>query len=148
MCPKRIRGAVVALGNFDGLHRGHQHVIATARDIARADGRKFGLLTFEPHPRTFFGKETEPFRLTPFRIKVREFQALGAEQLFVLRFHDPIATHGRQFLTNILHKGIAPPMWSSAIISLERAGTANPISEARANELGFKATSVRQPATK
>ncbi|MBO6783201.1 MAG: hypothetical protein JJ899_08015, partial [Alphaproteobacteria bacterium] len=76
----------MALGNFDGLHRGHQHVIGTARDIARADGRKFGVLTFEPHPRTFFGKETEPFRLTTFRIKVRELQALGVDVLFVLRF--------------------------------------------------------------
>ena len=142
------KGAVIALGNFDGLHRGHQHVIATARDIARADGRKFGILTFEPHPRTYFGKESEPFRLTPFRIKVRELQALGADLLFVLRFDGSIAKRpADSFVTDILHEGIGA---SLVVVGYDFAFGAgregNPeYLAARAEELGFRASAV-QPA--
>jgi len=107
--PDSARDAVVAIGNFDGLHRGHQQVIATARDIARAQSRQFGVLTFEPHPRAFFGRVDEPFRLTPFRIKVREFQALGVELLYVLRFNQALAGRSAEdFLSNLLHGGIGP----------------------------------------
>lgn len=107
--PDAAKGAVVAIGNFDGLHRGHQQVIATARDIARAQSRQFGVLTFEPHPRAFFGRVDTPFRLTPFRIKVRELQVLGVELLFVLRFDKALSQRtAGNFLTEILHQGIAP----------------------------------------
>ncbi|CAN0557985.1 unnamed protein product, partial [Laminaria digitata] len=146
--PAADKGAVIALGNFDGLHRGHQHVIATARDIARADGRKFGILTFEPHPRTYFGKESEPFRLTPFRIKVRELQALGADLLFVLRFDGSIAKRpADSFVTDILHEGIGA---SHVVVGYDFAFGAgregNPeYLAARAEELGFRASAV-QPA--
>jgi len=146
--PDADKGAVIALGNFDGLHRGHQHVIATARDIARADGRKFGILTFEPHPRTFFGKESAPFRLTPFRIKVRELQALGADLLFVLRFDGSIAgCPAESFVADILHQGIGA---SHVVVGYDFAFGAgrkgNPeFLATRAAELGFRATAV-QPA--
>ena len=143
--PDDHRGAVVALGNFDGLHRGHQHVIGTARDIARADGRKFGVLTFEPHPRTFFGKETEPFRLTTFRIKVRELQALGVDVLFVLRFDGTIAHRpAESFVTDILHEGIGA---SHVVVGYDfafgagREGNSEFLA-ARGEELGFRATAV------
>jgi len=146
--PDADRGACVALGNFDGLHRGHQHVIATARDIARADGRKFGILTFEPHPRTFFGKETEPFRLTPFRIKVRELQALGADLLYVLRFDETIAKRtADSFVTDILHEGIGA---SHVVVGYDfafgagREGNPEYLAQ-RARALGFEASAV-QPA--
>mgnify|MGYP002814926237 CR=1 FL=1 len=107
--PDTAQGAVVAIGNFDGLHRGHQQVIATARDIARAQSRQFGVLTFEPHPRAYFGRVDEPFRLTPFRIKVRELQTLGVDTLFVLRFDQLLASRSAEaFLSEILHGCIAP----------------------------------------
>lgn len=107
--PDSAKGAVVAIGNFDGLHRGHQQVIENARDIARAQSRQFGVLTFEPHPRAFFGRADEPFRLTPFRIKVREFQALGVELLFALRFNKALSQRtAENFLAELLHQGIAP----------------------------------------
>src|SRR5260370_1398567 len=63
------RGAVLAMGNFDGLHRGHAALIGEARDRARAAGNPAAVLTFEPHPRSVFMPEGEPFRLTPFRVK-------------------------------------------------------------------------------
>jgi len=69
--PVEARGAVVALGNFDGIHRGHQAVIAAAAEKARALGTTHAVLTFEPHPREFFRPDQPPFRLTPLRIKAR-----------------------------------------------------------------------------
>jgi riboflavin kinase/FMN adenylyltransferase len=80
------RGAVLALGNFDGVHRGHAALIDTARDRAHATGKPVGVLTFEPHPRTVFMADGEPFRLTPFRVKEREVARLDVDLLFVQHF--------------------------------------------------------------
>ncbi len=80
------RGAVLAMGNFDGLHRGHAALIGEARDRARAAAMPAGVLTFEPHPRGVFMPDSEPFRLTPFRVKEREIARLGVELLFVQHF--------------------------------------------------------------
>jgi riboflavin kinase / FMN adenylyltransferase len=79
-------GAVLALGNFDGLHRGHAALIGEASKRARTQGAPAAVLTFEPHPRTVFMPETEPFRLTPFRVKEREIARLGVDLLFVQHF--------------------------------------------------------------
>lgn len=84
--PANTRGAVVALGNFDGVHRGHQAVIHTAGHLARDAGAPLAVLTFEPHPRGVFHPETPPFRLTPFRIKARQLEVLGVDVLFMLHF--------------------------------------------------------------
>jgi riboflavin kinase/FMN adenylyltransferase len=80
------RGAVLAMGNFDGLHKGHAALIGVARDRARAAGLPAALLTFEPHPRSVFMPDGEPFRLTPFRVKEREIARLGVDLLFVQHF--------------------------------------------------------------
>jgi riboflavin kinase/FMN adenylyltransferase len=74
------------MGNFDGLHRGHALLIGRARALARAQDRPVGVLTFEPHPRSVFVPATEPFRLTPFRVKERELARLGVDLLFVQHF--------------------------------------------------------------
>ena len=74
------------MGNFDGLHRGHAVLIGQARDLARAEGRPAAVLTFEPHPRSVFVPATEPFRLTPFRVKERELARLAIDLLFVQHF--------------------------------------------------------------
>ena len=80
------RGSVLAMGNFDGLHLGHAALIGEARKRARAQGSQAAVLTFEPHPRAVFMPETEPFRLTPFRVKEREIARLGIDLLFVQHF--------------------------------------------------------------
>ncbi|MDE0716910.1 MAG: riboflavin biosynthesis protein RibF, partial [Rhodospirillaceae bacterium] len=67
-------GAVVAVGNFDGVHEGHRAVIGAAVEAARSAGAPAGVLTFEPHPRTWFRPEQAPFRLTPLRSKVRQLE--------------------------------------------------------------------------
>jgi len=86
--PEDARGAVMALGNFDGVHRGHQAVIGTAQRIARELGVPAGVLTFEPHPRSVFRKDDPPFRLTPFRVKARMLEALGLDLMVVCHFDD------------------------------------------------------------
>jgi len=84
--PEDLRGAVIAIGNFDGMHRGHQKLLDEARAIAKANGKPWGVLTFEPHPRSFF-KPTEPvFRLTPKPLKLRLIRALGASFAVVQEF--------------------------------------------------------------
>ncbi len=85
------KGAVIAIGNFDGLHRGHQQLIALAQQQAKAAGKPWGLLTFEPHPRTFFRPQDPVFRLTPNALKVRLVGALGADLLLQLDFNEALS---------------------------------------------------------
>jgi len=77
---------MVAVGNFDGVHRGHQAVIGDAVRRAQAAGAPAQVLTFEPHPRRFFKPDTPPFQLTRLRTKARALAGLGVDDLFVLRF--------------------------------------------------------------
>jgi len=79
-------GAAIAVGNFDGVHRGHVGVIGEAGRIAKTAGVPWAVMTFEPHPRNVFTPQTSPFRLTPMRAKAREIAALGVDYLFVPRF--------------------------------------------------------------
>jgi riboflavin kinase/FMN adenylyltransferase len=80
------RGAVLAMGNFDGLHKGHAALIDHAKAIAKDRGAPTGVLTFEPHPRCIFIPDCQPFRLTPFRVKQREIARLGVDYLFIQHF--------------------------------------------------------------
>jgi riboflavin kinase / FMN adenylyltransferase len=97
------RGAVLAIGNFDGLHRGHALLIGQAQDLARSAGRPIGILTFEPHPRSVFVPTAEPFRLTPFRVKERELAQLGVDLLFVQHFDLAFAAKSAEdFLSEII----------------------------------------------
>src|SRR3954451_21949808 len=81
-----LMGAVVAIGNFDGVHRGHRAVIAAALERARALGRPAAALTFEPHPRSFFRPHEPLFQLTNERAKLRLFAATGLNGAIVLKF--------------------------------------------------------------
>ncbi|MBM3571624.1 MAG: bifunctional riboflavin kinase/FAD synthetase [Alphaproteobacteria bacterium] len=111
--PERARGAVAALGNFDGVHLGHGAVIAATKAIAAELAGRLGqrpptaVLTFEPHPRMMFQADPPPFRLTPFRIKARQIETLGIDLLFVLRFDRVFSLVGAEdFVTEILVKGL------------------------------------------
>ena len=84
--PAEARGAVIAIGNFDGVHRGHQAVIGEAGLIAKATGAPWAVLTFEPHPRSVFRPECEPFRLTPAGQKARLIAAMGVDTLVKVAF--------------------------------------------------------------
>ncbi|HKM87337.1 MAG TPA: bifunctional riboflavin kinase/FAD synthetase, partial [Xanthobacteraceae bacterium] len=74
-----LRGAVLAIGNFDGVHRGHRAVIAAALDRARRLGKTAAVLTFEPHPRAFFKPGEKLFRLTDEATKLRLLASIGLD---------------------------------------------------------------------
>jgi riboflavin kinase / FMN adenylyltransferase len=86
------RGGVVAIGNFDGLHRGHQELIKIAKAEAQKRDVPFGLLTFEPHPRSFFKPDEPVFRLTPLALKARLSKALGVGFLAWLQFDQALSS--------------------------------------------------------
>ncbi len=106
--PDAYKGAVVAVGNFDGVHLGHQALIGAARDMARERGAPLGVLAFEPHPQEFFRPSSQSFRLTPFRAKARLIAELGADILYALAFDAEMATKTAQdFVAEVLVDALA-----------------------------------------
>jgi len=98
-----LRGAVLAMGNFDGVHRGHQAVIAAAIERARGLGKPAGVLTFEPHPRDFFNPGEPLFRLTDEAAKLRLLAATGLDGTVVLTFDAALASlTAEDFVARIL----------------------------------------------
>jgi riboflavin kinase / FMN adenylyltransferase len=98
-----LDGAVVAIGNFDGVHRGHRAVIAAALARAKALSRPAAALTFEPHPRRFFRPNEPLFRLTDERAKLRLLAATGLSGAIVLRFDAALASlSAHDFITRVL----------------------------------------------
>jgi riboflavin kinase/FMN adenylyltransferase len=96
--PAHLRGGIVALGNFDGFHLGHQAVVGRAIDRARAEGRPAIVATFDPHPKRFFQPQTGHFRLTTLDQRARLFAAAGADAMLVFAFDGAMAgLSARQF---------------------------------------------------
>lgn len=89
--PAAFRGAVLALGNFDGFHQGHQAVVGTAIDWAKAEGRSAVVATFSPHPMRYFQPEAAPFRLTRLDQRMELFAAAGADAMLVFHFDAALA---------------------------------------------------------
>ena len=101
--PDRMRGGIVALGNFDGFHKGHQAVVGRAIERARAAGRPALVATFDPHPVRFFRPEAEPFRLTSLNQRQRLFAEAGADAMIVFPFNAALASlTAEEFVTQML----------------------------------------------
>lgn len=102
--PHHAKGAVVALGNFDGVHRGHQAVITQAVTLAKNAKCKAAVMTFEPHPTTVFsGKEPAEFRLSNTQAKAKLVAALGADFIFEVPFDERLFTlSASEFVEQIL----------------------------------------------
>ena len=83
--PPSARGAALAIGNFDGVHRGHQALLQVAREQAAKVRGPAGVILFEPHPREFFQPERPHFRLTPLPLKLALLERLGLDLAVVLR---------------------------------------------------------------
>jgi riboflavin kinase/FMN adenylyltransferase len=101
--PQRLRGAVTAIGNFDGVHRGHQAVLGRALEDARAAGRPALALTFEPHPKALFRPNVPLFRLTPAPMKARILEMLGFDAVVELSFTREFASRSaEEFVAGVL----------------------------------------------
>jgi len=135
-----LRGAVVAIGNFDGVHRGHRAVIGAALDQARALGRPAAALTFEPHPRAYFNPGEPLFRLTDEAVKLRLLASTGLDGAIVLTFDAALAgLSAENFVERILVERFAV---SGAVIGfnfhfgMNRAGSPDFL-KAQGKKYGF-----------
>lgn len=136
----RLRRSVVAIGNFDGVHRGHRAVIATAMERAHAAHRPASVLTFEPHPRSFFQPDAPSFLLSPEAAKLRLLSATGLNGAILLTFNAALANlSAEQFVSDILIDRLAV---TGAVIGFnfhfgkDRRGTPEFL-EAQGNQHGF-----------
>lgn len=99
------RGATVAIGNFDGVHLGHQSVIELAREAA--PGAPLGVMTFEPHPREFFAPDAPPFRLMRAETRAHRLQKLGVERLYELNFNTALSSlTPEEFARDVIAEGL------------------------------------------
>lgn len=99
------RGASAAIGNFDGVHKGHRSVIELARQAA--PDAPLGVVTFEPHPREFFAPDAPPFRLMGRDARAHRLEKLGVERLYELSFNAALASlTPQEFARDVLHLGL------------------------------------------
>ena len=135
------RGATVALGNFDGVHRGHQTVIAAAR--AALPDAPLGVVTFTPHPRRFFQPEAPPFELMAPDTRARRLARLGVERLYTLRFDGALAALSPQaFCEQVLVGGFGVrhvTVGADFCFGARRAGTTETL-RTEGKRLGFGVT--------
>jgi len=145
--PDDARGSVVAIGNFDGVHCGHRAVIDEAVRAARAKSAPSGIMTFEPHPRTFFRPDNPVFRLTPEAAKLELMAALGVDQALVLPFTKELsARDARTFVREFLADGLGV---SHVVVGYDfqfgRGRDGNPeVLASLGNEFGFGVTAVEK----
>ena len=104
-CPSEVKGAVVALGNFDGVHLGHREILSQCIAAARAYGVPAAVMTFEPHPREFFAPQAERLRLCSLRQKIQLMEQLGIDAIFLVRFNKPFSSlSAQEFVEHVLHR--------------------------------------------
>lgn len=106
--PSQLKNAAVAIGNFDGVHRGHQAVLAAAQEAGRQAGSPAGVMIFEPHPRQFFQPDVPLFRLTSLPVKLELLEAFGMDFVAVLDFDAALSgLSAEQFVDQVLVGGLA-----------------------------------------
>ena len=105
--PDMVHGTSVAIGNFDGVHLGHQVVIGEASRRAKALGTSLTVVTFDPHPRRFFRPDEPPFQLTPLRSKLRRFRALGVDHTLLIHFDQEVSAASHEnFVERVIVNGL------------------------------------------
>ena len=139
---KSDRGATAAIGNFDGVHLGHQAILKIAADAADAP---LGVVTFEPHPREFFARDASAFRLMNGRAKANRLESLGVSRLYELPFSDELANLTPQaFCEKIIKEQLGlvhVTVGSDFCFGKARAGNAEMLQRLGA-EMGFGVTIV------
>lgn len=135
------RGAAAAIGNFDGVHLGHQAVIDLTRSVA--NGAPLGILTFEPHPRDHFVKDATPFRLMNAAAKANRLEKLGVERLYEVPFNTALAAlTPQEFAQTIIkdHLGLTHVVVGEDFcFGKDRAGNASAL-QAFGQDMGFGVT--------
>lgn len=135
------RGASVAIGNFDGVHRGHQSVIDLAR--AAAPQAPLGVMTFEPHPRAFFAPDAPPFRLMSPEARASRLEKLGVERLYQLNFNAALSgLPPEDFAHKVISEGLGLAhvvVGADFCFGKGRSGTATDLQRFGA-EMGFGVT--------
>lgn len=102
------RGAVVAIGNMDGVHPGHVALIAEAKNRAEELGAPLAVMTFEPHPRSFFRPDSPPYRITPKAQKLALLEDKGVEIVYAIQFDQDFAQiSAHDFIARVLHEQLA-----------------------------------------
>jgi riboflavin kinase/FMN adenylyltransferase len=147
--PMADRGAAVALGNFDGVHLGHQSVIADAADAAEKLGVPLGVISFEPHARMYFQPDAPPFRLmTPSQL-ARTVESLGAERLYMLPFGQEMAGYSDlDFVRDVLVSGLGVRHVAVGFdVTFGKGRTGDPRSMNRYGEAFGFSVSVAPPMT-
>jgi riboflavin kinase/FMN adenylyltransferase len=143
--PADAHGAVLAIGNFDGVHRGHQALIAAAVAEARALDAPAGALIFEPHPREFFHPEEPHFHLTSVAQKLAIFEQLGLDLAVILPFNRELASlSAEDFIARVLVEGLGARhvvIGHDFFFGKGRSGTPETMREA-AQRLGFGITII------
>jgi len=134
------RGASAAIGNFDGVHLGHQSVIDMARTQAQAIGAPLGLVTFEPHPRQYFAPDAPAFRLMGREARANRLAKLGVERLYELNFNAALAgLSPRDFAQDVIADGLGLKhvvVGADFCFGKGRSGTAQDL-QAFGAEMGF-----------
>ena len=137
------RGAAAAIGNFDGVHLGHQAVIARTQEIAGSIAAPTGVLTFEPHPREFFAPDAVPFRLMNADAKAHRLEKLGVDLLYELNFNTGLSgLEPAEFAQRVIAEGLGlrhVVVGSDFRFGKGRAGTARDLQDFGAR-LGFGVT--------
>ncbi|HEY0438222.1 MAG TPA: bifunctional riboflavin kinase/FAD synthetase [Phenylobacterium sp.] len=145
--PAGDRGAAVAMGNFDGVHRGHQQVIALAAKAAGQLGCQLGVITLDPHPRVYHRPDEPNFRLMKPDQQARALEALGVDVLYVLTYDRAFADMSdRDFASRVLHQGLGVAHVAIGFdnsFGKDRTGTPQTM-QAYGAELGF-GVSVAEP---
>lgn len=145
--PDSQRGAAVALGNFDGVHIGHQRVIAAAREAAARIGAPLGVISFEPHPRLFFQPDAEPFRVMSLNQQARALEALGVEVFYALPFDAEMAgMSDADFAEQVLAQGLGARWVAVGFdVTYGKGRTGGPVElKAAGDRLGFGVSVVER----
>lgn len=143
--PESLRGAIIALGNFDGFHLGHQAVAKEAIDWARAEGRPSIIATFDPHPVRHFKPDAEPFRLTTLEQRQELYLAAGATAMLVFHFDGELAgTTAEDFVKVLLaeHLGVAGVVTGEDFTFGKGRGGNREVLQTLGREVGIEARAV------
>ncbi|UCC65124.1 MAG: bifunctional riboflavin kinase/FMN adenylyltransferase, partial [Anaerolineae bacterium] len=135
---------ILTIGSFDGVHRGHQHLIGQILRRARENSLCAGLITFYPHPAAVLAPRDAPPNLTPPGVKIALLEKLGLDLVAVLPFNRHVAqTSARDFMTTIGRQLRLRELWIGANFALGRDREGNlPFLRALGQEIGFRVAAV------